>query len=100
MQRYGRQVAETFWWRVATEPNTGRGGTGQDVPAPQAEKIEVYAEYYVAVSAAIRKVLPEAVVGPGNFASFYQMGMGPNSTTGTHGARRSLNLINLRIILY
>ena len=48
IQRYGRQRAAGFWWRVATEPNTGRGGTGEGVPAPDAEKVEVYADYYVA----------------------------------------------------
>jgi hypothetical protein len=92
VQRYSRQTVEKFWWRVATEPNTGRGGTGQDVPAPDAEKIEVYANYYVAVCAAVHAVLPGAVVGPGNFASWWQMGMACNSTTGKH-ANQGLNLI-------
>lgn len=92
VQRYGRQKAQSFWWRVATEPNTGRGGTGQDVPAPDARKIEVYADYYVAVCAAITSVLPAAVVGPGNFASWWQMGMGSNASTGKH-ANQGLNLI-------
>ena len=92
VRRYGRPAAESFWWRVATEPNTGRGGTGQGVPAPQAEKISTYVNYYVAVSAAIRTVIPDAVVGPGNFASWYQMGMACNATTGKH-ANEGLTLI-------
>jgi hypothetical protein len=92
VRRYGRSMVESFWWRVATEPNTGRGGTGQNVPAPQAEKISTYVNYYVAVSAAIRTVIPDAVVGPGNFASWYQMGMACNATTGKH-ANQGLTLI-------
>ena len=92
VQRYGRARAESFWWRVATEPNTGRGGTGQNLPAPQAEKIETYVDYYVAVCAAVRKVLPQAVVGPGNFASFFQQGFACNSSSGPH-ANQGLNLI-------
>lgn len=92
VQRYGRARAGSFWWRVATEPNTGRGGTGQDLPAPQAQKIETYVNYYVAVHAAIRRVLPQAVVGPGNFASFFQKGFACNSSSGPH-ANEGLNLI-------
>jgi hypothetical protein len=92
VQRYGQSTAASFWWRVATEPNTGRGGTGQDVPAPAAKKIETYVNYYLAVDAAIRRVLPAAVIGPGNFASWWQKGMACNSTAGKH-ANEGLNLI-------
>jgi len=92
VQRYSQEVVESFWWRVATEPNTGRGGTGQDVAAPQAQKIAVYVDYYVEVHSAIRKVLPTAVVGPGNWASWYQTGMYCNSSTGKH-ANEGLTLI-------
>ena len=92
VQRYGRIAAESFWWRIATEPNTGRGGTGQDIPAPQALKISTYVDYYVAVHSAIRSVLPTAVVGPGNFASWWQLGVACNGTTGKH-ANEGLNLI-------
>ena len=92
MQRYGRVATESFWWRIATEPNTGRGGTGQDIPAPQALKISTYVDYYVAVHSAIRSVLPTAVVGPGNFASWWQRGMACNGTTGKH-ANEGLDLI-------
>ena len=58
--RFGRPSASGLWWRVATEPNTGRGGTGQGVPATQADKIATYVNYYVAVCGAIRKVPPSA----------------------------------------
>lgn len=74
--RYGREKASSFWWRIATEPNTGRGGTGQDVEAAPRDKIDTYVNYYVAVSKAIQAVLPGATVGPGNFASWWQTGMG------------------------
>ena len=51
VRRYGMVKAASFWWRIATEPNTGRGGTGQDIPAPAAKKVETYVNYYVAVNA-------------------------------------------------
>lgn len=92
VDRYGMSTASRFWWRVATEPNTGRGGTGQNVPAPDEAKIETYVDYYLAVEMAIRRVLPTAVVGPGNFASWWQTGMACNKTSGLH-ANEGLNLI-------
>jgi hypothetical protein len=92
VDRYGMPTTSRFWWRVATEPNTGRGGTGQDVAAPDKAKIKAYVDYYLAVEMAIRQVLPAAVVGPGNFASWWQRGMACNSTSGTH-ANEGLNLI-------
>jgi hypothetical protein len=92
VDRYGASTASRFWWRVATEPNTGRGGVGQDVTAPDEAKIKAYVDYYLAVEKAIREVLPAAVVGPGNFASWWQTGMACNSTSGAH-ANEGLNLI-------
>eukprot|EP01043_Picozoa_sp_COSAG02_P004041 COSAG02_NODE_102_length_36716_cov_233.851025_21_plen_418_part_00 len=92
IDRYGIGTVSKFWWRVATEPNTGRGGVGEEIAAPDALKISTYVNYYLAVEHAIRHVLPTAIVGPGNFASWWQKGIACNRTTGAH-ANEGLNII-------
>eukprot|EP01043_Picozoa_sp_COSAG02_P016673 COSAG02_NODE_738_length_17838_cov_10.051412_16_plen_319_part_00 len=59
--RYGEQRASQFWFRVGTEPNT-RPGHWNDTN-------KKYVDEYVAVSAAVNKVLPKAKVGLANMGA-------------------------------
>ncbi len=59
--RYGEQRASQFWFRVGTEPNT-RPGHWNDTNRK-------YVDEYIAVSAAVNKVLPKAKVGLANMGA-------------------------------
>ena len=55
--------------------------------------MRAFVDYYAAVAASIRGVLPNATVGPGNFAQFYQPGMACNRSIGGGCAGDGLNII-------
>ena len=59
--RYGETRASSFWFRVATEPNT-RPGHWNDTN-------QKYADEYAAVAAAVVRVLPNAKVGLANMGA-------------------------------
>ena len=59
--RYGLHVAQTFWFRVGTEPDTQ--------PAHWNDTNARFVEMYIAVATVVAAVLPEAMVGPANFAA-------------------------------
>lgn len=57
--RYGADVASLWLWRVGTEPNTRPGHWNASNDA--------WVGMYIAAATALRRVLPTARVGPGNF---------------------------------
>jgi hypothetical protein len=59
--RYGEARASSFWFRVGTEPNT-RPGHWNDTNAK-------YVDEYIAVSTAVRRILPRALVGLANMGA-------------------------------
>lgn len=61
VSRYGMPVAQTFWFRVGTEPDT-QPNHWNDTNAK-------FVEMYVAVASAVSAVIPRAMVGPANFAA-------------------------------
>lgn len=72
--RYGVDVASRWQWRVGTEPNTKPGHWNSTVDA--------YLAMYAAVARAVRAVLPNAPVGPGNWCPFAP-GVGCSDTATT-----------------
>ena len=61
LSRYGMPVAQTFWFRVGTEPDT-QPNHWNDTNAK-------FVEMYVAVASVVSAVIPGAMVGPANFAA-------------------------------
>lgn len=59
--RYGLHVAQTFWFRVGTEPDTQ--------PKHWNDTNDKFVEMYVAVATVVAAVIPGAKVGPANFAA-------------------------------
>ena len=59
--RYGLEVAQTFWFRVGTEPDTQ--------PAHWNDTNCKFVEMYTAVAGVVAQVVPGARVGPANFAA-------------------------------
>ena len=59
--RYGLHVAQTFWFRVGTEPDTQ--------PKHWNDTNAKFVEMYVAVATVVAAVIPGAMVGPANFAA-------------------------------
>ena len=59
--RYGLHVAQTFWFRVGTEPDTQ--------PKHWNDTNAKFVEMYVAVATVVAAVIPGALVGPANFAA-------------------------------
>ena len=61
VSRYGMPMAQTFWFRVGTEPDT-QPNHWNDTNAK-------FVEMYVAVASVVSAVIPGAMVGPANFAA-------------------------------
>ena len=57
--RYGSATAASWLWRVGTEPNTRPGHWNSTN--------EAWISMYVAAATGVRRVLPTARIGPGNF---------------------------------